>query len=70
MERVVPLLLARGASLRATDADGLAPAELARRRGRTKVVALLEAASARAERSSSSGGEEWVSPLPLSTSSS
>ena len=70
MERVVLLLLARGASLRATDADGLAPAELARRRGRTKVVALLEAASARAERSSSSGGEEWVSPPPLSTSSS
>ena len=41
MLRVVPLLLARGASAAATDSDGLSPIEVAERRGRTAMVALL-----------------------------
>ena len=41
MLRVVPLLLARGASVAAKDSDGLSPVEVAERRGRTAMVALL-----------------------------
>ena len=41
MLRVVPLLLARGASVATKDSDGLSPVEVAERRGRTAMVALL-----------------------------
>ena len=43
MLRVVPLLLARGASVGTKDSDGLSPVEVAERRGRTAMVVLLRA---------------------------
>ena len=43
MLRVVPLLLARGACVVTKDSDGLSPVEVAERRDRTAMVALLRA---------------------------
>ena len=59
MLRVVPLLLARGASVATKDSDGLSPLEVAERRGRTAMVALLRAAGVPTQQSTDGDPRTW-----------